>query len=135
LAAQGQALSPVQRALLSAYPDRPTSQIVYYGERGAGSFDGYGVFDLGLGYNIPVFKSLRPWLRWDIYNAFNNQKLIAYNTTVTPDPNSPLDSLGLRTGYVQGGSFGKATSNAHFPIPFQGETGGRTYRFAMGLRF
>jgi hypothetical protein len=47
-----------------------------------------------------------------------------------------MDQLGLRTGYREGASFGKATSSSlHFPIPFQGETGGRTYRFAMGVRF
>jgi hypothetical protein len=135
LQSTGQALTATQRALLAAYPDRPTSQTIFYSERGSETYPGYGLFDIGLGYNVPVFKTLRPWLKFDVYNAFNNQKLIAYNTTVNPDPNSPLDSLGLRTGYIKSASFGKATSNGHFPIAFQGVTGGRTYRVALGLRF
>jgi outer membrane receptor protein involved in Fe transport len=139
LAATNQPITSTQRSRLVAagYPDEPQSQTVYFeGERGIGTFKGYGVFDLGLGYNIPVFRTLRPWLRLDVYNFFNNQKLIGWNTTVTQDPTSPVDEFGLRTGYREGGSFGRATSSSlHFPIPFQGETGGRTYRFAMGVRF
>jgi hypothetical protein len=137
LSSAGQPITAIQRARLQAagYPDEPSSQTIFYDERGSENFKGYGVGDLGIGYNIPVFKSLRPWFKLDIYNVLNNQKLIMWNTTVTQDPNSPLDSLGLRTGYRQGGSFGKGTANTHFPIPFQGETGGRTYRVAMGLRF
>ena len=132
----GQALTATQRALLAAYPDRPTSQTIFYGgERGTETFPGYGLLDIGLGYNIPVFKTAKPWFKFDIYNALNDQKLIAWNTTVNQDPNSPLDSLGLRTGYIKGGSFGKATSNAQFPAPFQGVTGGRTFRVAAGFRF
>jgi hypothetical protein len=65
----------------------------------------------------------------------NNQKQIGWNTTVNQDQAGPKDSLGLATNYIKGGSFGKATSNSHFPVPFQGETGGRTFRFAVGVRF
>lgn len=135
LAATGVALTATQRALIAAYPDAPTSQTVFFGERGSEDFKGYGLLDLGLGYNIPVFRTLRPWIKLDIYNLMNNQNQIAWNTTVTQDATTPTDSLGLRTGYRQGGSFGKATSNNHFPIPFQGETGGRTFRVAAGFRF
>jgi hypothetical protein len=137
LQSTGQPITAIQNARLTAagYPDAPSSQTVFFNERGSEEFAGYGVLDFGLGYNIPVFKTLRPWLKLDIYNALNNQKLIAWNTTVSQDPNSPADALGLRTGYREGGSFGKGTSNTHFPIPFQGETGGRTYRVAMGFRF
>ena len=46
-----------------------------------------------------------------------------------------MDENGLRTGYRQGASFGKATANTHFPVPFQGQTGGRTWRVAAGFRF
>ena len=137
LSAAGQSITPTQRALLQAagYADAPSDQTVFFDERGSQNFNGYGVADLGLGYNIPVFKTLRPWLKLDIYNMLNNQKQLAWNTTVSQDPTSALDSLGLRTGYRKGASFGKSTANTHFPIPFQGETGGRTYRMAFGFRF
>ena len=93
------------------------------------------MFDLGVGYNIPVYRSLRPWLKLDIYNLFNDQKLIAWNTTVNQNLSGPRDALGLATTYTPGGSFGKATATTHFPTPYQGETGGRTIRFAAGVRF
>ena len=66
---------------------------------------------------------------------FNNQKLIQWDTTVTPDPPSPLDELRQRTGYIKGANYGLATSAAHFPRWSTGETGGRTFRLAMGVRF
>ena len=117
--------------LISAYPDAPSDQTIYFAGRGSEEFKGYGVIDVGLGYNVPVFKTLRPYVRFDVYNALNNQKQIQWNTTVSPDPASAKDAMGLPTGYTKGSSFGKATSNQHFPIPFAGDgnspfTGGRT---------
>jgi hypothetical protein len=65
-------------------------------------------------YNIPVFRTLRSWLKLDAYNLLDNNKLIAWNTTVRPDPNSPKDNLGLPTGFVRASTFGTATGeHAH----------------------
>src|SRR5258705_473754 len=114
---------------------RPSSQTVFFGDRGSQLFGGYGVIDLAVGYSIPLFKGARPWLKLDVYNALNNQKLIAWDTTVAPDAASAADALGLRTGYRPAETFGKATSNDDFPAPFPGETGGRTFRLAAGVRF
>ena len=135
LAAAGQPITAIQVARLSAYPDLPDSQTVYFAERGSEFFKGYGLLDVSIGYNIPVFRTLRPWFKFDVYNAMNNQKQVRWNTTVRQDPASPADSLGLRTGYTKGAVFGKANSNLHFPVPFQGHTGGRTFRMAVGFRF
>jgi len=135
LRSTGQPITAIQDARIAAYPDGPSNQEIFYDERGSEIFKGYGLLDLGLGYNIPMFRTLRPWIKLDVYNLMNNQKQIAWNTTVTQDATTPADSLGLRTGYRKGGSFGKATSNAHFPVPYQGETGGRAFLVAVGLRF
>jgi hypothetical protein len=136
LRATGVGLTAIQRARIAKYVDEPGSQTIYFDERGSEFFEGYGLLDLGLNYNVPVFRTLRPWVKFDVYNALNNQKLIRWNTTVSPDPTSPTDALGLRTGYRKGSSFGKATSTGHFPAPFQGNNGGgRTFRLAVGLRF
>jgi hypothetical protein len=70
-----------------------------------------------------------------VFNVLNNDKLISWNTTIRQDATTPLDALGLRTGYVQGPLFGQATSQANFPAPFGGATGGRTFRVAVGVRF
>jgi hypothetical protein len=82
-----------------------------------------------------VFKSLRPWVKLDFFNVLNNQKLVGFNTTVRPDPSSPVDALGLPTGYIQGANFGKAQSTTDFPISNPGINGGRGFRMALGFRF
>jgi hypothetical protein len=78
---------------------------------------------------------VQPWILFQVYNVFNNQKLIEWNTTVTQDPNSPLDALGLRTGYLPSAAFGTGTSAAHYPRWSSGQTGSRTFQMAMGIRF
>ena len=137
LAALNQALSTPQRNLLIAagYPDLPGNSTLYFGDRGSEQFLGYGLLDANLSYNIPIVGSVRPWVKFDIYNVLNNEKLIAWNTTIRPDPASPLDALGLRTGYIKGATFGTNTSQTQFPAPFGGATGGRTFRVAVGVRF
>ena len=101
---------------------------------------------MSINYNIPIFRTLRPWVKFDVYNLFNNQKLIAWNTTVSPGSERvPKDNLGLATGYIKGPTFGTATGNTvtnlfnsginTFPAPFNGTTGGRTLRVAVGFRF
>jgi hypothetical protein len=72
--------------------------------------------------------------------VLNNQKLIAWDTTVNADPNSPKDANGLPTGFIQGPNFGKATADTinavpAFPQPIPGTNGGRMWRFAFGFRF
>jgi hypothetical protein len=71
----------------------------------------------------------------EILNVTNNQKLIAFDTTVTPDPNSPLDADGLPTGFIRGPQFGQATSNTDYPAWRPGFTGGRTFLLSAGIRF
>ena len=133
------ALSAVQTARNPGYPandiNAGTRQTVYFGDRGAYEYKGYGVMDLATSYQIPVWKSAEPWLKLEFYNLFNNQKQIAWDKTVTADATSALDANGLPTGYVQGPNFGKATSGAHFPGPWAGQAGGRAFRMAFGVRF
>jgi hypothetical protein len=82
-----------------------------------------------------VLKNLRPWLKFDVYNLLNNQKLIAWNTTVNPVYSGPMDSMGIPTEYRQGSRYGTATSANQYPLPFQGQNGGRTFRVSFGMRF
>jgi hypothetical protein len=130
-------LTATQRTILrnAGYPDAPGSSTLYFDERGSQEFPAYGLVDANISYNIPVVGSVRPWVKFDVYNLLNNQKLIQFNTTVRPDPASPLDALGYRTGFTRGAAFGTGTANTHYPVPFGGQTGGRTYRVAVGLRF
>jgi outer membrane receptor protein involved in Fe transport len=145
--------TPTQVQLIAnaGYPDSALTQTYFFGDRGIGSFDGYAVIDMSINYTIPVYKSTRPFVKFDIFNLFNNEKLIAWNTGVKPDPASPVDNLGLATAYLKGAKFGTASGNTvsnglvnnidAFPGGsksdyFSGSAaGGRTFRVAVGIRF
>jgi hypothetical protein len=127
---------------LARNPGYPTTDIsaatretVFFGDRGEYDFKGYGVMDLAATYNINVWKSARPWFKLEVYNLFNNQKLIAWDKTVTADATSALDANGIPTGYVKGAKFGTATNGNQFPQPYLGQNGGRAVKVAFGARF
>jgi hypothetical protein len=129
------AMSPAQLAANPGYARVPTSQTLYFGDRGAGSFAGYGLVDFASTYSIPAWRSVSPWFKVEVLNAMNNQKLISWDTTVTADTKGPLDANGLPLNYITGPNFGKATSTGNYPRPRQGMDGGRTYLMSFGLRF
>jgi hypothetical protein len=132
-------VSAQQLANNPGYPSADVSsalrQTVFFGDRGAYEFKGYGVMDLATSYNVPVWKTVKPWVKLEAYNLFNNQKQIAWDRTVTADASSALDANGIPTGYIQGPNFGKATAGTHFVQPYAGQAGGRAVRMAFGLRF
>jgi hypothetical protein len=121
-------LTPTQEDLLADYPDLPAGQDLYFGGRGTQTFFGHGAFDAAVNYNIPIWRDLGPWVKVEVFNLFNNDKQIAWDTTVAPDTRSERDTLGLPTGYIEGPQFGEATGNAHFPTA-------REFRMAFGIRF
>jgi hypothetical protein len=133
------AISAAQLANNPGYPSADVSagtrQTVFFGDRGSYDYQGYGVMDLATSYYVPVWKTVKPWVKLEVYNLFNNQKQIAWDKTVTADATSALDANGIPTGYVQGPNFGKATSGTHFVGPWLGQAGGRAMRVALGVRF
>jgi hypothetical protein len=144
LVAENVPLTAIQLARNPGYASLPGSgangsQNLFFGERGSESFDGFALLDLGLTYQVPIWRTLRPWMKFEVLNIFNNQKLIQWDTTVTPDPASPLDANGLPTGFIRGPRFGEATSAGDFPAPRPGVTGfndgGRAFLMAAGIRF
>ena len=141
------AANAIQNAITTqaGYPEGLGSRKVYFGGRGTEDFAGYGLFDTSVNYNVPVFRTLAPWIKFDVYNLFNNQKLIAWNTTVTGNNAGPVDALGIPTTFTPGASFGTATGNTisngdisgipAYPQWVGANNGGRTFRVAMGIRF
>jgi hypothetical protein len=127
-ASTGQQLTAIQRQLGSAYASLPSSQTIFYEDRGTGNFDGSHIVDFGFYYNVPVFRTVRPYVKVDVFNVFNDDTLIGHNFTVLPDPNSPRDALGLATGYIRGSNFGNALSNASHPRA-------RAFQVSVGVRF
>jgi hypothetical protein len=132
-------LTAIELARNPGYPanniNANTSQTLFFGERGAGDFAGYGALDLAATYAIPVWKSARPWIKFELYNALNNGKLLSWDTTVTPDPASAKDANGLATGYIKGANFGKPTQDNQYIQPIPSINGGRLFRMALGIRF
>jgi hypothetical protein len=134
LVLNGQPLSAIQAARNPGYAGSPTQQ-VFFGRRGSESFAGFALLDLAVTYGIPLWRSAHPWIKVELFNALNNQKLVAWNTDIIADPSSVRDEDGLPTGYLQGPRFGQGTSNAHYPTPRPGVDGGRIFDFAIGFRF
>ena len=134
LVLNNQQLSPVQAARNPGYAGTPL-QPVFFGERGSQSFKGFALVDLAVTYGVPVWRSAQPWIKFQAFNVLNNQKLIAWDTTILADAASARDEFGLPTGYVQGPRFGQGTSNAHYPTPRAGLDGGRMFDVAVGFRF
>ena len=134
LVLNGQPLSAVQTARNPGYAGSPTQQI-FFGERGSQSFEGFAMVDLAVTYSVPVWRSAQPWIKFEMFNVLNNQKLVAWDTTILPDAASARDEFGLPTGYTQGPRFGQGTSNTHYPTPRPGVDGGRMFDFAIGFRF
>ena len=129
-------------AQLARNPGYPANDInpfvreaIFFGTRGQYSFKGYGVLDLAATYRIPVWKSVAPWLKVEIYNALNNQKQIGWDRTVNVDQSSSLDANGIPTGYIEGPRYGQATNANQFPQPYPGQNGGRAFRAVLGVRF
>lgn len=137
LFANGVPLTPQQIARDPGYANDPNggAQTLFFGKRGSQTFPGYALVDFGVNYSIPLWGTIRPYLKLEVLNALNNQKLITFDTTVTPDFNGPRDELGLPLNYVRGSRFGQATRNLDYPTYRPGFDGGRTFLLAFGMRF
>ena len=136
------AILPLTAEQLARNPGYPTNdvnpalrQTVFFGERGAHEFKGYGLVDLALTYRVPVWRTLAPWAKVELYNLLGNEKQIAWDRTVSADTSSARDANGLPTGYIRGPRFGQATADNQYPQPYAGQIGGRAFRMAFGLRF
>jgi outer membrane receptor protein involved in Fe transport len=132
-------LTAIELARNPGYPanniNTSTAYTLFFGQRGAGDFLGYGLLDFGATYSIPLWKVAKPWVKVEFYNLLNNDKQIKWDTTTTADASSPKDANGLATGYIQGANFGKPTNDNQFPQPIPGTNGGRLFRMAFGVRF
>ena len=139
LRAAGEDLSDIQlaRAEAAGYVNEPNAgtQTIYFGERGTETFPSFGVADFSVGYSLPVFRTVRPYLKLEVLNAFNNQKLIGFDTTVSANWSGAVDSLGIPTTFTQGPRFGQANSNASYPSWRSGNSGSRAFLLAAGVRF
>ncbi len=135
----GYGISDVQSSRDPGYAHPPTSQSLYFGERGSQTFPSQSRFDFALNYDIPVFKTLSPWIKATVLNVFNTHYLTGFDTGIVPCDGSssataagctsaPLDSDGLPTTFVKGSSFGTARSVADYQQA-------RRFLLSAGIRF
>ena len=135
LVATGVPLSAIQIARNPGYARLPTSQTIYFGARGSEEFASIHLLDLAMNYGLPVWRTVSPWVKLEVLNLTNNQKLVAWNTTVTANNSGPKDENGLPIDYIKSAAFGTATGPASYPRPRAGSDGGRTFMMSFGLRF
>ncbi|HXW08568.1 MAG TPA: TonB-dependent receptor [Vicinamibacterales bacterium] len=132
LAAAGVPLTDQQLAIAEAagYASTPNagSQTLYFGARGTERFEAAHLFDVAVNYQIPVWRTLRPYLELEMFNVFNTSPLIEHNTAITADFDGPVDDLGLPLTFTRGPRFGQATDEDHFPRA-------RTVQLSLGFRF
>lgn len=128
-------VTATQLANNPGYARTPTSQTLFFGERGAGTFAGFGLVDLSSTWTVPVWRSVSPWVKVEVLNLLNNQKPIAWDTSITADNAGPKDANGLPLSYIKGANFGNPTATTHYPRPRPGMDGGRTFIAAFGVRF
>ena len=119
-----------QQAILDSlgYVDGPSSQTLFFGERGGVEFDDALTFDLSVNYQLPIWKDLDLWIKADLLNIFGDDTQIAGRTTVDADFNGALDAVGIPTGFTTPGNYLGARNNADFVTS-------REYRFTVGFRF
>ena len=116
-------LSAIQLARNPGYARLPGggTQTLYFGERGSENFEGYGLRrSRRHATRVPIWQTVRPWIKFELYNVFDNNKLISWDTTVTPDPTSPLDANGLPTGYIRPANFGTPRRQRRLPAAAPG---------------
>ncbi|MCY4602365.1 MAG: TonB-dependent receptor [Acidobacteria bacterium] len=137
LVAGGVPLTAQQQAILeeAAYASGPTSQSLYFDARGTEDFKGYGLFDVSVQYQIPIWRTAAPYFKFELLNVFNNDNLISWDTTVDPDYDGPVDDLGLPLNYIEGPRVGEGTSANDYPPWRAGLDGGRAFLMSLGFRF
>ncbi|MBA3886241.1 MAG: TonB-dependent receptor [Acidobacteria bacterium] len=131
--------SAIQRARDPGYARPPQSQTLFFAERGSEEFEPSSLFDVSVTYQIPVFRTLRPWVKFDLFNVFNDQSLVGFNTALTANNAGPVDADGLPLDFNRGANFGTATAISHFPRTAANPSGdalfARTFLMSFGLRF
>jgi hypothetical protein len=121
-------ISSIQAARDPGYQRPPVSQPLFFGDRGSESFKSVSIFDASMTWTVPVYKAIKPYLKFEAFNLFNNQKLVTWDTSIFPDAAGPVDDDGLPTRYVQGTTFGKPTGIFNY-------AGAREVFLSVGFRF
>jgi len=119
------------------YANQPALETIYFGDRGSQRFPSQSRFDFALNYEVPIWKELSPFIKFEVINLFNTHYLNSFNTTVSACRTAaqarckgaaPVDANGIPTTFAPGLNFGKATAATNYQV---------TQRFdiSAGIRF
>jgi hypothetical protein len=114
-----------------------TTYTRYFGPRGIGRFNDTYNFDLKLGVDVPVARTLRYFLELTFFNVFNHWQQHSYSlsstagdgTLVTNGPLSGFSANGLNT--TPGASYGTGFGT----YGFADMTGGRSVVLSTGIKW
>jgi hypothetical protein len=119
------------------YANLPSTETIYFGERGSQRFPSQSRFDVALNYDIPIWKTLSPFVKFEVINLFNTHYLNSFNTSIRAcrtatqagcNGAAPTDANGIPTTFAPRGTFGKATAVSNFQVPQQ-------FDISAGIRF
>ena len=123
-------ITATQNAILNAagYVDGPSSQLLFFGQRGTVKFSDATFFDFTANYTLPIWRDLDLWIKLDYFNIFDSDTQVSGERGVTGNFSGPLDALGLPTTFTPDADFRDPINNASFVMP-------REYRLFVGFRF
>jgi hypothetical protein len=121
-------LSEVQRSRDPGYANPPFAQVVYFDGRGTQTFDDLKAFDFVSIYQIPVWRSVEPWIKLQVRNVFNSTPKLTWDTFVAADFSGPVDANGIPTQFIKSPTYGEALSPADYHP-------GREILVSLGIRF
>ena len=128
-----------QRGGLSG-PAGARQTVFFTGARGDRTSPATGC-STSINYDIPVFRSLKPWVKFDVFNLFNNEKLIAWSTTYlqvrTRRSTRSASTAARRSerGPATPCQSEQRNINAFPLLVCRRQAGGRTFLVASGFRF
>ena len=121
-------LTEQQRSRDPGYANPPFAQVVYFDGRGTQTFDDLKAFDFVSMYQIPVWRSVEPWIKLQVRNLFNTTPKLTWDTTVQADFGGPVDGDGIPTQFIESPTYGEALSPSdYYP--------GREILLSLGIRF
>ena len=118
------------------YVTPPRTSTYYFSPRGAFRTDNISRTDISLNYSIRIANAVELFLHPQVFNLFNNQGVIAVDTTVLSAGNAagftrfnPFTTQPVQgANWNYGPNFGKARNAADYQTP-------RFFQMSMGLRF
>ena len=103
----GEPLSDLQYEIAAAagYQNAPDGgeQDIFFGKLGSGTFPGYGVGDFGINYSIPVWRTMKPYLKLGSAERIQQPEEDWRSTRpCSPTGTDRLTTLGIPLNYIEG---------------------------------